>query len=99
MRAYAIRRESRELAMKKYGPREQWRDIEGNAPFVDIEVSEAFGTIIRESASKYTEEGRERPLLRKAIAEALELMREGKCEAVVFPRVDRETRFILNIKQ
>lgn len=94
MRAYAIRRESKELAMKRYGPREQWRDIEQNAPLLNVEVSEDSGTVIRESATKYTQEGREQPLLKKAIAEALELMREGKCQAIIFPRVDRATRFI-----
>jgi len=96
MKAYCIRRESKEASMKKYGPREQWRDIEQNAPLMGLEVSEDFGEIIRESATKYTEEGRKRELLKKAIEHGLELMRQGECQAAMFPRVDRETRFLFS---
>jgi len=94
MRAFVIRRESKEASMKKYGPREQWRDVEQNAPWLGLEVSEDFGVIIRESATRYTEEGKKREKFQNAVNQALELMRQGECGAALFPRVDRETRNI-----
>jgi site-specific DNA recombinase len=76
--------------MQKYGPDVQWYDdVVPNAPLMGLEVNEEYKRVIQESAT-----GWNRVLFEATVREAIELYREGKVQVVMFPRVDRETRFV-----
>jgi len=89
-RAFTIIRVSDEDQLKGYGPDVQWEDdILPAAPILGLTVSEAYRRIIQESAT-----GWERAKFEAAVREALSLHCRSEIEALLFPRVDRETRFI-----
>lgn len=89
-RAFTIVRVSAEDQLKGYGPDVQWEDdILPNAPLLGLTVSETHRRVIQESAT-----GWERSKFEAAVREALALYGRGEIDALLFPRVDRETRFV-----
>ncbi len=90
MRAFVIVRVSAEDQLRGYGPEVQWEDdILPNAPGLGLTVSEKNRRMIQESAT-----GWERPKFEAAVREAMALHESGEIDALMFPRVDRETRFV-----
>ncbi|MFC1982551.1 recombinase family protein [Chloroflexota bacterium] len=90
MKAFTIIRVSGEDQLRGYGPDSQWSDdVLPNAPSLGIEVSEDLRRIIQEPAT-----GWDREKFEIAVREGLALFREGLVQAIIFPRVDRETRFL-----
>ncbi|HUX48206.1 MAG TPA: recombinase family protein [Dehalococcoidia bacterium] len=88
--AFVIIRVSAEDQLKGYGPDVQWEDdILPVAPELDLKVSETYRRVIQESAT-----GWQRTKFEAAIREALALYHHGDIDALLFPRVDRETRFV-----
>jgi site-specific DNA recombinase len=78
--------------MRGYGPDIQWLDdVIPAAPVLGLHVSEQYRRIIQESAT-----GWERSKFEVLMREALTLFQSGKIQALLFPRVDRETRFIFS---
>jgi len=89
-KVFTIIRVSGEDQLRGYGPDSQWcDDVVPNAPLLGLEVSESLRRIIQESAT-----GWDREKFEAAVREALELYHRGKVQALLFPRVDRETRFL-----
>jgi len=89
-KAFVIVRVSAEDQLKGYGPDVQWEDdILPVAPLIGLEVSEKYRRIIQESAT-----GWERSKFEAAVRESLDLHVRGEIDALLFPRVDRETRFV-----
>jgi len=75
-----------------YGPDSQWEDdVLANTPEFSIEVCEELTRSIQESATGWNREKYE-----AVIDEAIQLFRQGVIQVVVFPRIDRETRFIFS---
>lgn len=90
MKAFTIIRVSAQDQLHSYGPLNQWQDdILPNAKLLGLEVSEKYKRIIQESAT-----GWDRPLFEAAIREAMALHQDKEIEAIIFPRQDRESRFI-----
>ncbi len=88
--AFVIIRVSAEDQLRGYGPDTQWQDdIMPMAPVLGLAVSENYRRVLQESAT-----GWERPLFEAAVREAMTLYKAGMIQALLFPRVDRETRFI-----
>jgi len=88
--AFVIIRVSAEDQLKGYGPDVQWEDdILPVATELGLTVSETYRRVIQESAT-----GWERTKFEAAIREALALYDHGDIDALLFPRVDRETRFV-----
>ncbi|MDV2989994.1 MAG: recombinase family protein [Dehalogenimonas sp.] len=88
--AFVIVRVSAEDQLKGYGPDVQWEDdILPNAPGLGLLVTDEYRRVIQESATKW-----ERTKFEAAVREALALYQQGVIKALLFPRVDRETRFI-----
>jgi len=88
--AFVIVRVSAEDQLKGYGPDVQWEDdILPVAPLLGLVVSEKYRRVIQESAT-----GWERTKFEAAVREALEFYAHGEIVALLFPRVDRETRFV-----
>ncbi|MFC2032625.1 recombinase family protein, partial [Chloroflexota bacterium] len=78
--------------LKGNGLDAQWEDdVLPNAPVLGLEVSEEYRWVIQESAS-----GWNRPKFEAAVNEAIELHKRGEIQTVLFPRVDRETRFLFS---
>jgi len=91
-KAFTIIRVSGRDQLKGNGPDAQWEDdVLLNAPVLELEVSEEYRRVIQESAS-----GWNRPKFEVAVNEAIELHKRGEIQAVLFPRVDRETRFLFS---
>ncbi len=91
-KAFTIIRVSGRDQLKGNGPDAQWEDhVLPNAPVLDLEVNEEYRCVIQESAS-----GWNRPKFEAVVNEAIELHRRGEIQAVLFPRVDRETRFLFS---
>ena len=89
-KAFTIIRVSDEDQLRGYGPDSQWcDDVVPNAPLLGLEVSESLRRVIQESATSW-----DREKFEVAVREALELYHRGKVQALLFPRVDRETRFL-----
>ena len=89
-KAFTIIRVSSEDQLKGYGPDVQWEDdIVPNALLLGLEVDESYRRVIQESATSW-----ERTKFEVAVREAIRLYEHGQIQALVFPRVDRETRFI-----
>jgi hypothetical protein len=89
-KTFTIIRVSQEDQLKGYGPDVQWfEDVQPNAPLLGLEVDEAFGCVIQEPATSW-----ERRKFETVVREALNLYKLGRIEALLFPRVDRETRFL-----
>jgi hypothetical protein len=89
-KTFTIIRVSEEDQLKGYGPDVQWfEDVQPNAPLLGLQVDEAFRRVIQEPATSW-----ERRKFETAVREALDLHKLGKIEALLFPRVDRETRFL-----
>jgi len=87
---FTIIRVSGEDQLRGYGPDVQWfDDVLPNAPLLGLEVCEERRVIIQEPAT-----GWDREIFQRAVHRALELYQEGKVSALLFPRVDRETRFL-----
>lgn len=88
--AFTIIRVSGEDQLRGYGSDSQWADdVVPNAVFLGLEVSESQRRIIQEPAT-----GWDREKFETAVREALNLYHGGIIQVLVFPRVDRETRFI-----
>jgi hypothetical protein len=88
--AMAIIRVSREDQLRGYGPDAQWQDdVLPNAPFLGLRVEEGYRRIIQEPAT-----GWNRPKFEEAVREAIRLHQSAEVAALLFPRVDRETRFL-----
>ena len=88
--AFVIIRVSSQDQLKGYGPNVQWfDDVIPNAPLLGLEVSEKYRRVIQESATTW-----ERAKFEGLMREALTLYQKNEIEALLFPRVDRETRFI-----
>ena len=89
-KAFAIIRVSGQDQLKGYGPDVQWfEDVIPNAPLLGLEVSEKYRRVIQERATTW-----ERAKFEGLMREALTLYQKNEIEALLFPRVDRETRFI-----
>jgi Resolvase, N terminal domain. len=89
-KAFVIVRVSAEDQLKGYGPDVQCEDdILAVAPLIGLEVSEKYRRIIQESAT-----GWERSKFEAAVRESLDLHVRGEIDTLLFPRVDRETRFV-----
>ena len=89
-KAFVIIRVSSQDQLKGYGPNVQWfDDVIPNAPLLGLEVSEKYKRVIQESATTW-----ERAKFEGLMREALMLYQNNEIEALLFPRVDRETRFI-----
>ena len=89
-KAFTIIRVSGEDQLKGYGPDVQWEyDIVPMAPELDLEVSEYYRRTLQESAI-----GWDRAKWEAAVREALAIFNKGEIQALMFPRVDRETRFV-----
>ncbi len=89
-KAFVIIRVSSQDQLKGYGPNVQWfDDVIPNAPLLGLEVSEKYRRVIQESATTW-----ERAKFEGLMREALTLYQKNEIEALLFPRVDRETRFI-----
>jgi DNA invertase Pin-like site-specific DNA recombinase len=89
-KAFVIIRVSSQDQLKGYGPNVQWfDDVIPNAPLLGLEVSEKYRRVIQESATTW-----ERTKFEGLMREALTLYQNNEIEALLFPRVDRETRFI-----
>ena len=89
-KAFTIIRVSSEDQLKGYGPDNQWEDdIMPNASSLGLEVEEKYRRVIQESATTW-----ERTKYASAFREAMTLHGRGEIQALLFPRVDRETRFI-----
>jgi hypothetical protein len=90
VKAFTIIRVSGEDQLRGYGPDSQWADdVVPNAAFLGLEVSESIKRVIQERATTW-----DREKFEVAVREALDLYHRGAIQAIVFPRVDRETRFI-----
>lgn len=88
--AFVIIRVSAEDQLRGYGPDVQWEDdILPVALELDLTISETYRRVIQESAT-----GWERTKFEAAVREALTLYHQGDISALLFPRVDRETRFV-----
>ena len=89
-RAFVIIRLSTQDQLKGYGAEVQWEDdVLLNAPLLGLSVSETNRRVIQESATSW-----ERTKFETAVREVLSLYQNGQVEALLFPRVDRETRFL-----
>ena len=89
-KAFVIIRVSAEDQLKGYGPDVQWfDDVLPNAPLLGLEVNEALRREIQEPATSW-----ERSIFESAVREALVFYHRGLVEVLLFPRVDRETRFL-----
>jgi len=89
-KAFVIIRVSSQDQLKGYGPNVQWfDDVIPNAPLLGLEVSEKYRRVVQESATTW-----ERAKFEGLMREALTLYQNNEIEALLFPRVDRETRFI-----
>jgi hypothetical protein len=89
-KAFVIIRVSAEDQLKGYGPDVQWfDDIIPNAPLLGLEVGETLRRVIQEPATTW-----ERSKFEGVVREALDFYHRGEVEALLFPRVDRETRFL-----
>ena len=89
-KAFTIIRVSAEDQLKGSGPEDQWRDdVMPNAPLLGLEVDEGRRRVIQESAT-----GWERVRFEATVREVMSLHQAGRIEALLFPRVDRETRFV-----
>jgi hypothetical protein len=89
-KAFTVIRVSAEDQLRGYGPDVQWfEDVLPSASNLGLEVSEELRSVIQEPAT-----GWDREKFQQAIHEALRLYHEKKVEALIFPRVDRETRFL-----
>ena len=89
-RAFVIIRLSTQDQLKGYGADVQWEDdVLLNAPLLGLSVNETNRRVIQESAT-----GWERTKFEAAVREVLSLYQNEQIEAMLFPRVDRETRFI-----
>jgi len=88
--AFVIVRVSAEDQLKGYGPDVQWEDdVIPAAQLLGLTVSETNRRVIQESATGY-----ERTKFEAAVREALALYDHGDISTLLFPRVDRETRFV-----
>jgi len=91
-KAFTIIRVSGRDQLKGNGPDAQWEDdVLPNASVLELEVNEKCRRVIQESAS-----GWNRPKFEAAVNEAIELHKRGEIQVVLFPRVDRETRFLFS---
>jgi len=89
-RAFVIIRLSTQDQLKGYGADVQWEDdVLSNASLIGLSVDETNRRMIQESAT-----GWERSKFEAAVRETLSLFQHGQIEALLFPRVDRETRFL-----
>ncbi|MFC1999966.1 recombinase family protein [Chloroflexota bacterium] len=89
-KALTIIRVSGEDQLRGYGPDSQWcDDVLPNAELLGLQVNENLKRVIQEPAT-----GWDREEFEAAVREALDLYHRGDIQALVFPRVDRETRFL-----
>ncbi|MDD5094495.1 MAG: recombinase family protein [Dehalococcoidia bacterium] len=89
-KTFAIIRVSSQDQLKGYGPDSQWSDdVVPNAKLLGLEVREEWRRVIQEPATSW-----DREKFATAVQDVLDLYRRGVIGALIFPRVDRETRFL-----
>ena len=89
-KAIAIIRCSSKPQLEKYGPGSQLTDIKESLDYFPNGHTELYQTIeLQEPAS-----GWNRKKWEKAMDYCIGCYRQGKAQVVIFPRVDRETRFL-----
>ena len=90
MKTFTIIRVSAQDQLHGYGPDIQWeKDVLLNASSLGLEPSIQYRRVIQERATDW-----DRELFERAVREGLALYQKGEVEAMLFPRVDRETRFV-----
>ena len=90
MQAFTIIRVSAQDQLHGYGPDIQWeKDVLIGASSLGLEPSKQHRRVIQERATDWNRE-----LFERAVREGLVLYQKGEVEAMLFPRVDRETRFV-----
>jgi len=90
MLAFTIIRVSAQDQLHGYGPDIQWeKDVLLSAPSLGLEPLIQYKRVIQERATDW-----DRELFERAVREGLALYQKGEVEAMLFPRVDRETRFV-----
>src|SRR5450759_4806239 len=90
MKAVAILRCSTKPQLDRYGPSNQLADVNASLPDFPLGTVELIDiTTLQESASKWTRQRWE-----SAMDNYLAWYKQGKADVLIFPRVDRETRFI-----
>lgn len=89
-RAIGIIRCSGKRQLEKYGPSVQERGIRESLEYFPLGPVELWKTIeLQESAS-----GWNRKKWETIMDDCIEIHKQGKAQVVIFPRVDRETRFL-----
>ena len=89
--AFVIIRVSRADQLRGYGPDAQWQDdVLPNAAYLGLQVDPKYRRIIQEPAT-----GWDRHKYEATVSEAIRLHQAGEIDALLFPRVDRETRNLL----
>ena len=90
MKTFTIIRVSAQDQLHGYGPDIQWeKDVLLSASSLGLEPSIQYRRVIQERATDW-----DRELFERAVREGLALYQKGEVEAMLFPRVDRETRFV-----
>lgn len=90
MNAFTIVRVSAQDQLRGYGADVQWEDdVLMNAPLLGLQPSVEHRRIIQEAATDW-----DRRLFEATVREGLSLYHNGEVQAMLFPRVDRETRFV-----
>jgi len=88
--ALTVIRVSREDQMRGYGPDAQWEeDILPSAAALGLIAPDQYRRVIQEPATDWN-----RPKFEEAVREAIHLYQAGLIGVLLFPRVDRETRFL-----
>ena len=83
-------RVSREDQLRGYGPDSQWQeDVLPNAAYLELIAPERYRRVIQEPAT-----GWNRPKFEEVVREAIRLHEAEQIGVLLFPRVDRETRFL-----
>ena len=90
MKAFTIIRVSGQDQLNGYGPDVQWEDdVLLNAPSLGLETRVEYRRVMQETATGWSRE-----LFEAIVREGLALYHKGEVQAMLFPRVDRETRFV-----
>jgi len=90
MKAFTIIRVSGQDQLNGYGPDVQWEDdVLLKASSLGLETPVEYRRIMQETAT-----GWNREIFEDIVREGLALYHKGEVQAMLFPRVDRETRFV-----
>ena len=89
MKAFTVIRVSGQDQLQRYGPDVQWQEVLTYATSLGLEPTIEYRRIIQESATDW-----DRDIFESTVREGLKLYHNGEVQAMIFPRVDRETRFV-----